>query len=210
MTIISNYNEKKELDKSLAKRIIHDVGSSGQPPVYGYQYFTSGLNNYINTINEEYLLDYIGGGGSSFKLVIGTYGSGKTHFLYTIQGKSWLNNYITSYVELSANSTPFHKLETVYKSIVENLIYPQKYEDLLSEPETGIESLIKYWYYQKRIKLEENNLEEDEIRDSLIQYASNIGTYTSTSFQNAIKYSFLALLDNDYEKFNVTIQANNS
>ena len=206
MTIISNYNEKKEPDKFLAKRIIHDVGSSGQPPVYGYQYFTSGLNNYIDTINEEYLLDYIGGGGSSFKLVIGTYGSGKTHFLYTIQGKSWLNNYITSYVELSANSTPFHKLETVYKSIAENLIYPQKYEALLADPETGIESLIKYWYYQKRIKLEENNLEEDEIRDSLIQYASNIGTYTSTSFQNAMKYSFLALLDNDYEKFNLIVQ----
>ncbi|UUX92637.1 BREX system ATP-binding domain-containing protein [Methanoplanus endosymbiosus] len=206
MTIISDYEEKKEPDKILAKRIIHDVGSTGQPPVYGYQYFTAGIDRYINTIDEEYLCDYISCGGSSFKLVIGTYGGGKTHFLYSVQGRGWLNNYVTSYVELSADSTPFHKLETVYRSIAENLIYPQKYEDLHSGYERGIESLIKYWYSRKRNKLEESGLDEDEIRDSLIYYISKIGPYASTSFQNALKHSFLALADDDYEKFSLIIQ----
>jgi len=206
MTIISDYEEKKEPDKLLAKRIIHDVGSTGQPPIYGYQYFTAGIDRYINTIDEEYLRDYINLGGSSFKLVIGTYGGGKTHFLYSVQGRGWLNNYVTSYVELSANSTPFHKLETVYRAIAENLIYPQKYENLLSGHAGGIESLIKHWYFRKRTEFEDKGLNEDEIRDSLIHYVSKIGPYASTSFQNAVKHAFLALAEGNYEKFSLIIQ----
>ncbi|EHQ36070.1 BREX system ATP-binding domain-containing protein [Methanoplanus limicola] len=206
MTIIPDYEEKKEPDVLLAKRIIHDVGSTGQPPFYGYQYFTSGIDRYINTIDEEYLRDYINCGGSSFKLVIGTYGGGKTHFLYSVQGRGWLNNYVTSYVELSADSTPFHKLETVYRAIAENLIYPQKYEKLLSGYERGIESLIRYWYLRKKAEIEEEEPDEDNSRDYLISYISEIGPYPSTSFQNAIKHAFLALTDEDYDKFSLIIQ----
>jgi len=77
------------IDPVTAKRIIEIVGSSGTPPEYGFQYFTSGLDIYLNTIEKEYLKEFIKGGGSAFKMVIGAYGEGKTHFLYSIRELAW-------------------------------------------------------------------------------------------------------------------------
>jgi hypothetical protein len=159
---LENINTK--LDKISAKRIINDVGGTGQPPLYGYQFFSAGLEEYIKTIEEEYLDDYIKYGGSSFKLVVGAYGGGKTHFLYNIQGKSWDSNYITAYIELSPNSTPFHKLEQVYKSIVSNLLYPQDSETLIEGYDKGIEAAIKSWYGQKYIEFSET-FPQDELEE---------------------------------------------
>lgn len=200
---LESINEK--LDRISARRIINDVGGTGQPPIYGYQFFSAGLDQYIKTIEEEYLDDYIKYGGSSFKLIVGTYGGGKTHFLYYIQGKAWNSNYITSYIELSPNSTPFYKLEQVYKSIVSNLVYPQDSESLMQGYDKGIEALIRSWYYQKLEEFSEN-FSGNELRDEMNDYVSGLGPYESTSFQNAIKHAFLALLNEDDETFNLVIQ----
>lgn len=195
----------ENISKHIAKRIIHDLGATGQPPIYGYQFFTVGLEQYIETIDDEYLKDYIKEGGNSFKLVVGTYGGGKTHFLYTMQGRAWDSNYITSYIELSPHSTPFHKLEQVYKSIVASIMYPQDSEALLQETDKGIEALLKNWYYEKRNELS-NNFSGDDLKFELSDYVSNIGPYESKSFQNAIKSAFLALNNDDDESFEIIVQ----
>lgn len=200
---MENINTK--LDKISAKRIINDVGGTGQPPLYGYQFFSAGLEEYIKTIEEEYLDDYIKYGGSSFKLVVGAYGGGKTHFLYNIQGKSWDSNYITAYIELSPNSTPFHKLEQVYKSIVSNLLYPQDSETLIEGYDKGIEAAIKSWYGQKYIEFSET-FPQDELEGEINDYVSNLGPYESTSFKNAMKNAFLAQHNENEETFNLIIQ----
>lgn len=201
---INNVNLEK-LDRICAKRIINDVGNSGQPPIYGYQFFSAGLSYYTKIIAEEYLQDLIKYGGSSFKLVVGTYGGGKTHFLYTIQGNAWEANYISSYVVLTPSSTPFHKLELVYKSIVTNLVYPQSPEELLNGYDTGIDALLKSWFSSKRNEISRQFSGEDldhEIKD----YISRLALYESTSFQNAIKNAFLALYDDNEESFGLITQ----
>ena len=48
-----------DLDPVYAKRIIQAVGESGQPPIYGYQFFTAGIGDYLSTIEGEYLTDFI-------------------------------------------------------------------------------------------------------------------------------------------------------
>jgi len=63
------------LERKIARRIIETVGSFGTPPEWGFQYFTVGLEDYLNLIEEEYLKTFIkDDGGSTFKLVIGAYG----------------------------------------------------------------------------------------------------------------------------------------
>jgi len=74
-----------ELTARIARRIIDTVGANGTPPEYGFQFFTEGLDPYLSIIEDEYLGSYINQGGSAFKLVVGVYGGGKTHFLYCVR-----------------------------------------------------------------------------------------------------------------------------
>lgn len=189
-----------DITPEVGRMIVETISSSGQPPEYGFQYFTVGLEKYLKVIESEYLESYIKNGGSSFKLIVGTYGSGKTHFLYCIRDLAWKNKYMTSYIVLSPSSTPFYKLELVYKEIVSNLTYPQSAEDLLSGYDRGLEAVIKTWYYQKNQELSEK-LPQEEVKDELRRYATELGPYESMSFKNAIKEAFISLVDDKREDF---------
>jgi hypothetical protein len=56
-----------ELTQLIARRIIDRVGGSGQPPEYGIEYFSAGLDPYLDVIDAEYLSTLISQGGSTFK-----------------------------------------------------------------------------------------------------------------------------------------------
>jgi len=202
---VSIENPMDGLDQTLARRIIHDVGGTGQPPVYGYEYFTVGIDPYLNIIEDEYLSFLIPQGGCSFKLVLGNYGGGKTHFLYSVQGRAWKHNFITSYIQLKADSTPFHKLELVYKDIIGNLMYTQSPRTLFQGYDRGIEAVLKGWYYQKYAEIEKN-LKGENIQGALSDYIKSIGPFESTSYSYAIKYAFLSLYSNQEDDFNLIIQ----
>ncbi|NVM22569.1 MAG: DUF2791 family P-loop domain-containing protein [Desulfobacterales bacterium] len=192
----------EELDQSIAHRIIASVGSAGVPPEYGFQYFTVGLDDIIDVIDKEYLKLLIKGGGSSFKVIIGGYGSGKTHLLYTIRELAWKNNFATSYVTLTPEETPFHKLELVFGAIVNNLQPPLTGPEILSGSERGIENFLIRWFNTIVDRYRTLGLEEYELNDVLEEYVkSNIKGYESTSFTNAIRQSFLSLLNDNYEDF---------
>lgn len=194
-----------QLDPLYARRIIQNVGSSGQPPIYGYQFFTAGIDPYIAVLDEEYLKEYISAGGNSFKLVIGTYGGGKTHFLYSVQGRSWKYGYVTSYVELSQNSTPFHKLEEVYRAIVAGLLYPQGGETLLQGYDRGIEAVLKAWFLSKQEDYSQHYSGE-MLESALTDYVNGLGPYESRSFQNAIRQAFFTQLHGNDERFGLIVQ----
>ncbi len=197
--------QNQMLNPSIARRIIETVGGQGNPPEYGFQYFTVGLDTYLKTIDEEYLKSFIKDGGSAFKMVIGIYGGGKTHFLYYIRESAWNYNYITSYITLSPEQTPFHKLEQVYKAIVANLVYPQTPEELLSGYDRGIEAVIKKWYNEKYQEISVKLSGEAVLRE-LDTYASTLGPYESTSFRNAVKEAFIALSRRNEEDFTLIVQ----
>ncbi|RSN76929.1 MAG: hypothetical protein DSO07_10320 [Thermoproteota archaeon] len=194
------------IDPVTAKKIIEIVGSSGTPPEYGFQYFTSGLDIYLNTIEKEYLKDFIKGGGSAFKMVIGAYGEGKTHFLYSIRELAWKHGYATSYIVLRPEETPFHRMDLVYKSVVENLVYPQPADKLLSSDyDKGIETIIKKWYMEKYNEIS-RGVGKIKLDEELRAYANSLGRYDSISFRNAVKKAFLALLDRHDEDFYLILQ----
>jgi hypothetical protein len=105
------------IDKALARSVIESVGSSGTPPETGLKYFSVGLDPYLNAIRDEYLKTYIKEGGSAFKLVVGPFGGGKTHFLYSVRDSAWEEGFAVAYVSLTPNETPFHSMNLVYRAL---------------------------------------------------------------------------------------------
>lgn len=180
-----------QLDPILAKAIIHKLGSFGTPPEFGIQHFSVGLEQYLKTMETEYLDGILKCNLSSFKLITGNYGGGKTHFLYLMRDLAWKHNYVTSYVSLSATECPFDRLELVYKKIVANITLPLKTEELLKPWETGIEVLLRKWH--------------ERVRDDR-KFLSFVKNLESTSFTNAVKAALLNLDSDDEEGFGALVQ----
>jgi hypothetical protein len=191
----------KDLDSRIARAIIDVVGSSGVPPEYGFQFFTVGLEPYLSVISEEYLSTFIKQGGSAFKMVIGVYGGGKTHFLYCVRDLAWQNNFLVSYVSLSSTYSPFHRLDLVYKAIVNGITPPLEPNELLSGYEKGIASFIRYWFGTKVKELYDKGLSKEELQETLLSQVENIEGIESISFAKAIKSAIHALSSKQEEDF---------
>lgn len=61
---------------------------------------------------------------SGTMLVVGEYGSGKTHLLHYALGRALQEGYAVSWVEMDPNEAPFHKPKRVYKQLIQNMRYP--------------------------------------------------------------------------------------
>jgi hypothetical protein len=181
---------KGDLDPRLAKAIIHKLGSFGTPPEFGIEYFSVGVEQYLRVIEDDYLKDILKFSLSSFKLITGNYGGGKTHFLYSVRNLGWRNNYVTSYVTLSPTECPFDRLELVYKKIVLNLRVPTKHNVLEKPWNVGIDVLLRTW------------VKSSERGNILAQ----IRNFESSSFTNAIKAAIVNLLSDDGEGFLEVVQ----
>ncbi len=179
------------IDPKLAKAVIHKLGSFGTPPEFGIEYFTVGLEPYLNVIEEEYLKDILTYNLSSFKLITGNYGGGKTHFLYSIRNLAWRHNYATSYVSLSPTECPFDRLELVYKRIVTTLTPPLTQDMMHQQWETGIDVLFRHWYTHS---------------DSSRHSAAEIKNCESSSFTNALRGALTSLMAEDEDEYNGILQ----
>jgi hypothetical protein len=194
------------ISKDVARSIVETVGGSGNPPEYGFQFFTAGLDEYLKPLEEEYLASHIKTGGKTIKMVVGPYGEGKTHFLYCVRELAWKHRFAVSYVRLSPKETPFHKLESVYQSIVSNLTYPMEPQELLSGYERGIESFIKVWFAQKHSEAQRKGFTGDRLKEELNTYISTLPNFESISFSNAVRWAFRCLLDRRDEEYSVIMQ----
>ncbi len=111
------------LTQQEAQHIVRKLGESGIPPTRGLEAYTVGMDSVLGTLESEYLKGYLRDGGSSFKLVVGEYGSGKSHFLYRLRDIAWENGYVVSRTELSPKECPYDNQLKVYQSVINNLIY---------------------------------------------------------------------------------------
>ncbi len=179
------------INQVIARRIIDKLGGFGTPPEFGIEYFSVGLEPYLNVLENDYF-NFPGRQSiSTFKLITGNYGGGKTHFLYSIRNLAWKYNYITSYVSLSATECPFDRLELVYKKIVSNISTPLTEQEILNPWELGIEVLLRKWYYR--------------VRDDR-GFLSFIKNLESTSYTNCIKGALENLAADDEEGFYSLVQ----
>jgi len=197
-----------QLNTLIARRIVETVGAYGTPPEYGFQFFTAGLDEYLRCIHEEYLKTYIKEeGGSVVKIVIGAYGGGKTHFLYSIRELAWQENFVVSYVALSPEESPFHRLETVYRAIVNNITYPLQPEELLKGVEKGIEAFLITWYEKQMDVFQNIGLKGEALEKEIEQYLESVQrNIENTNFAKAIATAFFALHSEDEKTFKHILQ----
>lgn len=182
------------MDRELAKAIVNKLGATGTPPEFGIDAFTVGLDRYRKVIEDEYLNGILKYGLSSFKLITGNYGGGKTHFLFSARNLAFRHNYCVAYVSLNPTECPFDKLELVYKGIATNLASPGPVDRPVPTWEKGLESVVKRWFEAQRNR--------SDRADHLHKYLDGLPPTESSSFTNAVRGAFAALLADDLDGFN--------
>src|SRR5258706_6708670 len=110
-------------DKRLATQIIEVLGQSGVPVSKGVSYYNVGNESLLNAIDMHYLGSYLAEGGAVFKLVVGDYGSGKSHFLYCVRDRAWQRNFAVSKVDLSPKESPYDDQKRVYAAVASSIIW---------------------------------------------------------------------------------------
>ena len=130
------------LQPELARHIIQRVGESGQPPEQGITHLNVGNDSYLRILEKEYLTRLKHNPrGSSFKLVQGYYGGGKTHFLYCVRDLAWKHGFLTSLVNLSPRECPYDDPVKVYGAVAVNLASPPPEEGM--EPTRGLTDILR-------------------------------------------------------------------
>ena len=104
------------------RRDVIDALRRGTVPRQGLDVLAVGLARFESTVDEE--LDAVARGGAGAKAVRGEYGAGKTFFSRWLVERARRANFATAEIQISETETPLHRLETVYRRVVENLATP--------------------------------------------------------------------------------------
>jgi hypothetical protein len=121
------------------KRIeVLDALRRGTVPQDGLDVLAVGLERFRQPIDEE--LQRAAGGGCGFKAVRGEYGCGKTFFSRWLQQEARGLNFATAEVQISETETPLHKLETVYRRMMERLA-------TTSSRSGAFRGIVDGWFY---------------------------------------------------------------
>lgn len=132
------------------RRQVIDALRRGAVPETGLDLFAVGLNGFQGAIGEE--LETVATGGAVFKAVRGEYGSGKTFFSRWLAERAKRANLATAEVQISENETPLHRLETVYRRLIERLTTG-------TFPPSALRSIVDGWFFA----LEEDVLAEGKV-----------------------------------------------
>ena len=91
----------------------------GTVPSSGLDVLAVGIDTFAPTLDDE--LASVAAGRGGFKAVRGEYGTGKTFFGRWLQERARARGFATSEVQINETETPLHKLETVFRRLVERL-----------------------------------------------------------------------------------------
>jgi hypothetical protein len=129
---------------------ILDALRRGTVPQYGLDALAVGLQPFDRAFDEE--LDKVRRGGAVFKAIRGEYGSGKTFAARWLREKAHRLGFACAEVQISETETPLHRLETVYRRLMERLTTPDT-------PSGAFQNIVESWFYT----LEEDVLAQQDI-----------------------------------------------
>ncbi len=129
---------------------IIDALRRGTVPQYGLDVLAVGLSHLEGAFSEE--LDKAVRGGAVFKAIRGEYGSGKTFVSRWLRERAHALGFACAEVQISETETPLHRLETVYRRLMERLT-------TADSPMGAFRSIIESWFYT----LEEDVLAQQQI-----------------------------------------------
>jgi hypothetical protein len=91
----------------------------GTVPSSGLDALAVGIDTFAPTLDDE--LESVSAGRGGFKAVRGEYGTGKTFFGRWLQERARARGFAATEVQINETETPLHRLETVYRRLVEHL-----------------------------------------------------------------------------------------
>ena len=91
----------------------------GTVPSSGLDALAVGIDAFSQTLDDE--LESVSAGRGGFKAVRGEYGTGKTFFGRWLQERARARGFAATEVQINETETPLHRLETVYRRLVEHL-----------------------------------------------------------------------------------------
>ncbi len=179
----------------LARQIIETLGQSGTPMPKGVSFYNVGNESLLNAIDTHYFGSYLADGGAVFKLVVGDYGSGKSHFLYCVRDRAWQRHFAVSKVDLSPKESPYDDQRRVYAAVAAALIWHELGGS--SEDERGLSRFLE-GTLRRLVSAQGMDL-GDEGLDDIPEVRAFLHTLSSTpvdslSFHKAIQGYFHALL----------------
>jgi P-loop Domain of unknown function (DUF2791) len=179
----------------LARQIIETLGQSGTPMPKGVSFYNVGNESLLNAIDTHYLGSYLADGGAVFKLVVGDYGSGKSHFLYCVRDRAWQRHFAVSKVDLSPKESPYDDQRRVYAAVASSVVWHELGGS--SEDERGLtrflEGTLRRLISPQGMDLGDEGVEEiPEVRAFIHTLEST--QIDSLSLHKAIQAYFHALL----------------
>lgn len=134
----------------------------GTVPSAGLDALAVGIDAFAPVFDAD--LETASTGGAGFKAVRGDYGAGKTFFGRWLQERARTRGFATSEVQISETETPLHRMETVYRRLVERLA-------TADATQGAFRSVIDGWFYA---------LEQDVLADGTQDAADAEGLLART------------------------------
>lgn len=111
-----------ELTAGEARDVIQQLRRGVPPRAQFVELISSGGDEFFEKVRRRCLEpDNVSG---DIRFVVGSWGSGKTHFFRRLKHAAFDEGYLVSNVELSSQETPFNKFERVVYSIVNEIASP--------------------------------------------------------------------------------------
>lgn len=174
---------------------IIDALRRGTVPQNSLDTFAVGLGNFETAIDEE--LSKVASGGGVFKAVRGEYGCGKTFFARWLADRARKIGFASAEVQVSETETPLHRLETVYRRLMERL-------STADTPQGAWRNIVDGWFYAlEEDVLAEGDVAEDD-QEKLVLRTSELleqrlakVTDTAPTFSAALRGYRQALVEDD-------------
>jgi hypothetical protein len=148
---------------SARRDVIVSALRRGTVPSSGLDVLAVGIEAFAPILDDE--LAMVGAGGSGFKAVRGEYGTGKTFFGRWLQERARARGFAATEVQINETETPLHRLETVYRRLVEHL----GTADTASGAFRGV---VDGWFYA---------LEQDVLADAAVDASDAEGLLQRTN-----------------------------
>jgi len=158
----------------------------GTVPQRSLDSFAVGLDRFEPALAEE--LDAVKAGRAVFKAVRGDYGTGKTFFSRWLQERARAAGFATAEVQISETETPLHRLEKVYRRLLERLA-------TTDTPQGALRSVIDGWLY---------TLEEDVLAGGTVDQHDVQALVTATT---ALMETRLASITRTAPAFSAVLRA---
>ncbi|MFZ1103291.1 MAG: BREX system ATP-binding protein BrxD, partial [Hyphomicrobiaceae bacterium] len=142
---------------------IIDALRRGTVPREGLTAFAVGVDRFEAALDAD--LEGVTLGRGLFKAVRGEYGSGKTFFARWLQERARSRGFATSEVQISETETPLHRMETVYRRLIERLA-------TADNAEGALRSIVDGWFF---------SLEEEVLADGRIAHEDDAGLVDATT-----------------------------